>query len=176
MTFERSALLPVQNNGDVIPGPTQVSADFSTTVHDFSDWTFELEQLNHPFTIPELVGFKFSAANIILDHSETSSPPGSGQNALWQGLYIGDIELRLPDLFEKNGSPLIIAGENVRLDKNGFSAHIGPEQILLKLNQGKIGSWPVSLEEFELAIEESVLSGVSVGGKLKLPIASNELT
>ncbi|UII23988.1 hypothetical protein [Fulvivirga ligni] len=177
MVFDRDLVLPVNNSGSVISGSETVEASFEIAVTDVNNWTFDLTALNHPFTIPELVGMKFTASDITIDQSDTQTPNGMGQPASWRGIFIGEINMQFPDgVFKKNGTPLSISVQNFSLGNNGFSGEVDAGEVLMSMSEGKVGSWPLSLDEFSLQISNSSIAGSNISGSLKLPIASNELS
>lgn len=173
--FERSILLPVDNSGDVVGGNTKVTADFSTTLDDISDWTVSIDELSHSFTVPQLVGFRMTASQITLDQSDATTPQGIGQPASWKGLKIGSLDVVLYGVFKKNNNPITFSVENFAIGNHGLSGNIDPGETLLLITEGKIGSWPISVTQFSIELANSSITGSSIGGKLKLPIAANEL-
>jgi TANFOR domain-containing protein len=175
VVFERNIVLPVDNSGDVVGGNTRVTADFSTTLDDFSDWTVSINQLSHSFTVPQLVGFRMTASQMTFDQSDSSTPQGIGQPASWKGLKIGSLNVVLTGIFKKNNNPLTFSVENFAVGNQGMSGTIDPGETLLLITEGKIGSWPISVTDFSIQLTNSSITGSSIGGKLKLPIAANEL-
>src|SRR5690606_39524518 len=109
------------------------------------DWSSDvcssdlIGSLSHAFTIPELIGFKFEATNLTLDHSFSSNPAGAnnafpqnypGGNA-WTGIYIGGVNVALPASLKSGNSTISFNASHVLLDKNGFTGDINPPAGIL---------------------------------------------
>ncbi|MEO1484988.1 MAG: hypothetical protein AAFU57_04525 [Bacteroidota bacterium] len=171
--FGRELLLPLNGEGNVIEG--NVRADYETEVVELQDWTLEIESLNHPFTVPGLVGFSIDAQNLILDQSTTNTPQQADEPASWTGIYLGNLAITFPDFFQKNGNPVVKNIENFTLDKNGVSGTIGPFENLIASNENDVSGWPISVNNFSITLENNNLDGVSVTGGLQLPIAETDL-
>ena len=180
--FDRDLILPVNASGAVVAGPTRVTASFNTTVTNYNDWTFNLGSLSHAFTIPQLVGFKFQASNLKIDHSSVSNPAGMtgafppgypGANNSWMGIYIGTLSVTLPASLKNNGSVINFNVNDLLLDKNGFSGDVDPQFSIV--TNGKLGGWNFNITSFELEIENSSLSGAGMQGDLELPISTDNL-
>lgn len=173
--FDRSAILPVNDDGEVVGNNTNVSADFATTVSDPDAWTLSVNALSHSFTVPSLVGFRMTASQITLDQSDQTTPAGAGHPASWQGVHIGSLQIVLNGIFQKNDNPLTFSVDNFSIGSQGLSGDIDPAGTVLQLNEGKIGSWPISVNNFSIELTNSSITGSNIEGKLKLPIAANEL-
>lgn len=183
LQFDRSLIVPVGNDGTVIGGATKVSAAFHTTVNDLHNWTYSFGALSHAFTIPQLIGFKFAASNIIFDHSLSSTPPAmnnvfppgyAGTGGSWTGLFIQDLSVTLPSALKNGNSLIAFSVNNVMLDKNGFSGDIDPQVNVLP--SGTIGGWNFSITDMMLEIEASSLMGSGMEGTLELPISNDNLS
>lgn len=173
--FSRSVLLPVENDGTVIPGNVKVAAAFNTDVNSVTDWSLAIDDLSHSFTVPSLVGFRMTASSITIDQSDASTPNGISKPASWRGIYIGSLQVVLNGIFKKNNNPLTFSVSNFALGNEGISGNIDPPGTILELDEGKIGSWPISVNDFSIHLTNSSITGSSIEGKLKLPIAANEL-
>lgn len=182
LRFDRDLVLPVNASGEVVGGDTRLSASFSTTITNYNNWTASINSLSHAFTIPELVGFKFEASNITLDHSSSSNPAGAnnafpanypGQGNAWTGIYIGSLTVTLPSSLKDNNAPISFGASHVLLDKNGFTGNINPPAAILA--NGQLGGWNFSINDFSLNILSSTLVGAGMGGTLQIPISIDEL-
>lgn len=175
IAFDRGAILPVNNDGEVIGNNTKVSAEFSVTVSDPDAWTLSVDQLSHSFTVPALVGFRMTASQITIDQSDQNTPAGAGHPAAWKGVYIGALQVVLNGVFQKNNNPLTFSVDNFSIGNQGLSGDVDPAGTILQLNEGRIGSWPISVNDFSIELTNSSITGSNIAGKLKLPIAANEL-
>ncbi len=180
LTFERDVLLPVNNEGNVLGG--EVSANFNTSVSDFNNWIIDTGDLSSAFTIPQLVGFKFEASNMVFDHSSSQNTPGMsnafplgylGANNSWTGLFIRNLEVTLPQSLKNGNAAISFSVADVLLDQNGFSGDIEPQTAILPV--GKLGGWNFSIDHFSLNIEHSSLNSANMDGGIQLPITQNQL-
>jgi|GEM_PF-6041805 len=173
LIFNRNSALPLDENGNVVDG--NVSANYSTDINNFYDWTIEIPKLSHPFTIPGLVGFQLNSNNLVIDQSSSGTPPNTGKNELWQGIYVENINVRLPEFFNIDDEAIEKEIENFILDKDGVTGIIGPFNNLITLEEGSVGGWPLSVDQFSIDIENSNLNGVTISGGLQLPISETNL-
>lgn len=179
VTFSRDILLPDSSG---TPGAGQVKASFSTKA---SDWNDILVNISLPaFQVTGLSDFSFKVGRAIFDFSDvrnddnTQFPakyseqyllPGSPQ--LWRGVYISDMVVTLPKLFNRGDSTkrLTLEGKNMLIDDQGFTGIVSGEN-LITLDEGKAGSWPISIDKFTLDIMAGKLQGAGFGGNIKLPV------
>src|SRR5690606_28871280 len=97
------------------------------------------------------------------------------KSATWKGLYIGSVQVVLNGIFQKNNNPLALSVSNFSIGNQGLSGDIDPPGNILQLDEGKIGTWPIAVDNFDISINNSSIDGSTIEGRLKLPIAANEL-
>ncbi|MEN1784428.1 MAG: hypothetical protein AAGF77_04735 [Bacteroidota bacterium] len=175
ITFSRQLLLPLQGNGNLIPGDTQVTADYETDIDNFNNWYLEIAALSHPFTIPGLVGFKMDASNVVIDQSTTQTANQINKPNSWTGLYLGNMEITLPDFFQKEGNDVVLEADNFSIGNDGVSGSLGPIPNLIPIEKGSVSGWPISVETFAFELEDNNVDTWQVGGNLILPIANTEM-
>ena len=118
-----------------------------------------------------------------------------GEINIWQGLYIQDARIRMPLQFRKKTADELSAdstlaakdttetfqftdsvstgrltffAQNLLIDELGFTAKLGADR-LMTLDEGDLGGWAFSVENFLLDIQASQLVAGSFGGQIKVP-------
>jgi len=159
----------------------RVTSDFLVSVSDFQDILLELSF--EPFKITGFDEAYFHFTKLTLDFSDTENAPGfklpsnypegfSGEmENLWRGFYIQKAEIFLSNKFENSTS---IYAENLILDNNGLSGVIGATNIL-SLDKGKLGSWEMSIDNFNLEFITGDVKALTLEGRLIVQGSTDEL-
>lgn len=186
--FDSTVFVPENPDGTLRHGSLRTS--FSTTV---SDWNNILVGLSlDPFQIKGLNGIGFSITNAVFDLSDFRNPANitfaenyqtdyfiDGDPNIWQGLYIQDAQIRLPQQFKKKTASQLQAdsatkgrltfyAQNMFIDELGFTAKIGVSP-LMALDEGDLGGWAFSVENFAIDIRSSQLVAGSFSGQINVP-------
>ncbi len=178
--FGRHYALPVNQNAAVQNGNVSV-AIVQVLNQNLKDWYIENPQFKPSkyFTLPAMQGFRLEASNVIYDQHSNYTPPGmtfhpnhpssGGSSKLWKGLFIGDLSIRFPEGFMKDGQPLQVNVEDLLMDKTGMWGQISVNN-LIQIENGDLGGWAFSIDAFNLDIQESTLASGGFGGNIELPI------
>lgn len=179
VVFSRNLLVPDSLG---MPGAGQVKASFETTA---SDWNDILVDISLPaFQVNGLQDFSFKVNHAVFDFSDLRNdadtkfpdnyaaqylPPGSP--GVWRGVSVSKVDVTLPKLFSVGDSTkrVTIAGDNVLIDNQGFSGLISATN-LLTIEQGRAGTWPMSIDRFKLDMVANKVVGAGFGGTMKLPV------
>lgn len=182
MIFGRHYALPVNENAVVQNGNLSV-AFVQVLNQNLKDWYIENPQFKPGkyFTLPALQGFRLEAGNMIYDQHSNYTPPGmtfhpnhpgsGGNSKLWKGLFIGDLSIRFPEGFMKDGQPLQVNANNLLMDKTGMWGQVSVNN-LIQIQNGDLGGWAFSIDAFNLDIQESTLASGGFSGKIELPIST----
>lgn len=186
--FSRDWLLPV--NGDTLPaspggGPAQprrVRGDFAFNAQS---WDFVVSLSNFErFSVKGVDDVHWEVGGITLDFSELENSPdvvlppdyvspfveGSTVSSLWRGVYIENVQVKLPDKFSAEGAPpIVVDAERIIIDEQGFTGKIGVYNIL-PLNQGNADGWAFSVDTFKIDIMAMQLREGSMAGLLNVPL------
>ena len=181
LAFGKDYLIPVNNNGGEVNG--NVKFGIQTQLNDnFNEYMVESPSVlpTGHFTLPALQGFVLTANQLVYDkHSNLESPnmqlhpqhPAAGGNSkLWKGLYIKELSVKFPEGFKKDNNDLSINVTDMLLDKTGFWGEVSVNN-LININNGDLGGWAFSIDNFNLDIQESTLAGGGFSGDIELPIA-----
>lgn len=165
-----------------------VSALFSVVVSDLQNLLvdFSLE----PFKIKGFEEAYFGFENVVLDFSDGMNAPGfslptnypggySGEMAnLWRGFYVKDARVYLSKKFsEKSGQPTSFYAQDLILDQYGLTGTLGANNIL-SIEKGKLGTWPMSISDFNMEFFTGDLKALGLKGELivqgsQTPLAYN---
>lgn len=184
LAFSRDLLLPDSSG---TPGSGQVHAKINTTA---SDWNDILVDISLPaFQVKGLSDFSFRVDKAIFDFSDlrndaqASFPakyseqyllPGNPQ--LWRGVYISSLAVTLPKLFSTGDTTkrVSLQAKNLLIDNQGFTGIISGTNIIT-IDKGAAGSWPISIDKFNLDLLANKLVGAGFGGNIKLPVDDKTL-
>lgn len=175
----RNKLLPHDGNKVIEGANNKVKAAFDIDVTANNDWLVQTTMQPAHFVLPEAKDVILSAQNAILDQSDMKNAisfklhPDHAKNASekdWKGLYVKSVSAQFPSEFEKGGNPITIEINDLVIDKTGVWFKAGA-QNLLSLNDGSLGGWKFSIDEFTLDVRASAVEGGSMSGDLQLPIA-----
>lgn len=177
VVLDRKAALPVDASGNVIQDPNvKVKAAFTVQTADAHDWMIDGLAFSHKFAVPDAPDFVITAGTAVFDFSaqannadfEAAFPAQKGKKD-WIGLYISELSLRMPKGFKKDGGAAIDLGvQHFCIDKMGVSGTFSAEgQPLAK---GSVAGWGFELDEIDLVVKSSALSGGGFGGVIQLPL------
>jgi hypothetical protein len=116
-----------------------------------------------------------------------------GSPNMWQGLYIQDAQIRLPRQFKKradaetqsdvspseSGDTIFVSdsvstgrltfyAQNLFIDGRGFTGTVGSSG-LMTLDEGDLGGWAYSLDNFAIEIQSNHLVSAGFSGKISVP-------
>jgi hypothetical protein len=157
-------------------------ASFSASVDDYQDWTASVSLNQDSWKIPGITDFELNllGGNLVYDHSAISGPPGfdlpdshplSGNENLWQGIYIPGLEFVFP-----SGIDATVEIEDIILDGQGLWMDVNANGNLLGINEGEVGGWAMSINHLGLDIRASSVESASFGGEIRLPISETLLS
>lgn len=177
VVLDRKAALPIDDNFNVIQDANvKVKAGFTVQTADPHDWMIEGLEFNHKFAIPDAPDFVISAGVAVFDFSsmannaafESAFPAQKGKKD-WIGLYVSELSLRMPKGFKKNGGGSIdLNVQDFCLDKLGVSGTFSVQGD--PLAKGSVAGWGFELDQIDLQIKSSALSGGGFGGMIQLPL------
>ncbi|MEM9929487.1 MAG: hypothetical protein AAF840_06695, partial [Bacteroidota bacterium] len=156
-----------------------LTASFSAQVEDYQDWTATATLNQDTWHVPGLEDFSLALlpGTIVYDHSSVNGPPGfdlpnshplSGNEDLWQGVYLPGLSFSFPEGIEAE-----VELEDIILDQQGAWLDVEINGNILPFSDGAdIGNWPLSLTQLTLDIRGSSVEGASFGGQLRLPISN----
>ncbi|TNE78639.1 MAG: hypothetical protein EP332_13590 [Bacteroidetes bacterium] len=169
-------LVAPMNRG--LPSPGKVTAVGFASVASMQNWMLELD-LNRSFEATLLPGFQFSARHLTLDFSHVMNPStiqfpagyAGTRGADWQGIYIGEFSMRLPDALSggDTANGLQFTAQNMLMDPSGLTVSVGADN-LLNLDSGALAGWKFSIERFSFEVVSNALSGSRLVGELGAPL------
>jgi hypothetical protein len=177
--FSRDMIVPEDSEGNILPAPQRVQTKFLTQIQNWNDILLNINV--PPFQVKGLKDVSFSIQNASLDWSDLMNPPGaefptdyvspffqSGQNSLWQGIYIQRVDVRLPKSFSRKGSNerVAIGVENMLLDGQGFTGKVFAENIL---SSGDMNGWEFTIDKVSLDLIVNQVRGFEVDGQITVP-------
>jgi hypothetical protein len=185
--FPRSLLTPLNANNERVKDATKlVTASFQTTVRDWNDILVSIAL--PPFEITSLKDFGFHIGKAVFDGSDIRNsndivyPSGyaakymsAGNETLWRGVYISDLEVILPRQFSKGKNMtqrVSFGARNLIIDNNGITGTLFGQNIL---PAGSASGWRFSVDKFNLDLEANHLTGAGFNGTIQLPVSSTPL-
>jgi hypothetical protein len=182
IVFPETLIRKVDSNGNPISGTNgRVSGSFHTIVRDWEDI---LVSISLPrFEIVGINGFIFEIRQAIFDFSALRNDPAikfpqkytalfSEYPDSWQGVYIGKLNVALPEQFARRDQTgrISFSAENMLIDNNGISGLFSAENVL-SITQGSASGWRFSVNRFSLELETNQLVKASFAGQIGLPVA-----
>jgi hypothetical protein len=184
--FDSTLFVPENPDGSVTN--TQLRTSFQTTIRDWNNMLVAISV--DPFQIKHLDGIGFTIRNAVLDMSDFHNPLGfilpdshreqysiGDNDKLWRGIYLEDLEVRLPRHFRKkseSGSPvspqerIVFNARQILIDDLGFTGKLMATN-LLPLSEGDMSGWGFSLERINIEIEASRLVAGGFSGQILVP-------
>jgi hypothetical protein len=183
--FSRDLLIP-DSAGIAMPG--QVKTAFATTATDWNDILIDVSMPS--FRLKAVPDFIFKVNEAVFDLSDLRNDPQTvfpkkyadqyllpGNNELWRGVYVKNLDVTLPKLFSISGDStarVAVKGKNVLIDNMGFTGLVTAEN-LVTIDKGVAGLWPISINRFTLDMVANKLEGAGFGGNIKLPVDEKTL-
>jgi len=178
----RNYLIPLDSTTlAVMPEPKRVTGNFLIQIAHWNDFYSSITI--DPFAVKGYEDYKWQFNTIVLDFSDELSPTGfppsgyetpfasaAGFDKRWQGIYIQEISLTLPDMFKKNNQNTSVGVERVLFDERGFSGTAFVSVPLIDLDEGNAGGWGFSVDNFQLTFIANQLFSGGFGGKINVPI------
>ncbi|MCH5597983.1 hypothetical protein [Niabella ginsengisoli] len=183
--FPKNLLVPVNddNIADTV-SDNRVRGSFKTVVTDWSDIIAEFSM--QPFAIRGLEKFPIVVKDAIFDFSDVKNSSQvrfptayenlvPGNEALWKGVYVSQLEISLPKEFQKEGNnrPITFSAENMLIDNMGISGNFEATNIL---DRGSASGWAFSVDRFSLNIRTNRLIAAGFEGYIALPISKQSET
>ncbi|MGC1241530.1 MAG: hypothetical protein WA874_08070, partial [Chryseosolibacter sp.] len=181
LEFSTDLLLPEDENGDVRHERLKVA--FTTYTQSLHDMIVGISL--PPFQVNGLKGFGFHVTKAYLDWSDLSNPPEivfpegyssalleAGLDDLWQGIYMENLEVRLPPAFAKRNSTgrVAVGAQTILLDDRGITGKMYVENVI---REGDMNGWTYTLEKLSVEIIANQVSGFGIEGKLSIPLVKN---
>lgn len=162
-------------------GGEAFSARVTAGVEDYNNWMGAVTTGSTAADPPPVnLTINYETIEWTYDHSALQNPSGmtlppthqdhGPQANLWQGLYLAEFEVVFPAGFD-----VTIAAENLILDQSGVWTNIDLQGNLVDINDGEIGGWALGIDGLQLDIRESSFHTALFDGRLRLPVADNEV-
>ncbi|HTR30094.1 MAG TPA: fibronectin type III domain-containing protein, partial [Puia sp.] len=162
--------------------PASIHARFNFA--DWNDWV-ATATLNNDFELAGLPGFPIHSDGLYFDHSTKQNPAGiafpggyvGSEDAGFEGLYIPSLSMSLPATFQNfsGAKPGAINFSGFILDNSGVTTQISATNVM-DISTGNLGGWAFSIDKIGIAVvQNNFQSGMSMTGKIRLPISSDGL-
>ncbi|MEO1051556.1 MAG: hypothetical protein AAFX87_13075 [Bacteroidota bacterium] len=179
--FDEEMLVPEGPNGEPVQGK-QVEATFETNVQSWDDLIAQVEIT--PFQVPKLKGFSFSVDDATIDFSDIVNPQNmqfpkdyqsgfEGNMMLWQGFFLREITIKLPQELATNKGRKEITAQNMIIDKMGFSGAVGVKNLFGR-EEGTLNGWPFSIDSLGVVMVKSQLKGGAFKGQMNVPLFDDD--
>ena len=137
-----------------------------------------------PFAVTQFTDVKWQLTDMILDFSSTETPqfeplPGytspfwdetsNKMMPAWKGFYMDTLSATFPNSFSNSGNNITASANKVLIDGCGFTGGVSVDN-LININDGDLGGWPFSIDEFELLIIKNQFGGAGFGGEVNVPV------
>lgn len=181
LQFSSDLFVPEDASGNITNERVKVS--FTTYTQTLNDILVQVSL--PPFQVTSLPGFGFHVRKAFLDWSDLSNPPDiefpidytssfikAGLTNLWQGFYLEEAEIRMPTAFAKRGSTgrVSLGMQKMILDEQGITGSLYVENVF---PDGDMNGWKYSVDELGLDLVANTLTGLSLSGKLTIPVVRN---
>ncbi len=162
-------------------GDSTVKADFEIHVSDLHDVMAAVNIT--PFRVEGLDDFEFTINEAYVDLSDYNNPPQfsfpqgyPNQDEdinLWRGFFLKGFSVKLPNkLAKKSGQSSTIYGQNMLIDDAGISGKFGATNVF-STSDGAIASWSFSVDDINVTLVASNLTGGGMSGKIGVPALDN---
>ncbi|MCO5259724.1 MAG: hypothetical protein M9916_06235 [Crocinitomicaceae bacterium] len=183
LTFPRTWLKPLDENGNVIEGETKSMLIYNvgSLIYD-SQQGFDFIGTNSFTLTPSQIGdtgLTIAVSGVKLDLSRTSNIPeaiADGRPDDFIGVYITDGTVGFPTFWNQNDGDSTgqLKVRNLLVGTGGISGTIGLEAKnagdpapLIKANFG--GGFSVSLDAFDITFQQNAIIGSNIHGTMKIP-------
>lgn len=182
VVFDRSLIVPEDINSGLVIGGNVESVFQLKDVTSWNDMLIEISM--QPFQMPNMEGFGFQVTNAIIDVSDASNSsnmsfPKDYMSAedgnLWQGAYIGNVNVRFPKHFKNRttGNRIEVGVNSLIVDRFGVSGEVYGNN-LLELKNGDLNGWDYSLENASIVLVKNKVKAGSLGGRIRVSVTSEE--
>ena len=192
--FCRKYFIPLSPVGVELADPFKVEATFKAQALSFSDVVIDNLSIT-PFVLANHKDFQFTIKNVVLDFSDTQTPStvkfpnnyitafsqtvNNGQaltpTPQWKGFYVGLAEIKLPAKWSGEGKPAKIAyAQDFIIDDAGISGICGVKNLLPKSDNGTMGGWKFTIDNFNLTVFHNKPIGAGMEGLIHLPILKDD--
>lgn len=180
LEFSSDVLFAETDDGE--PTGERLKIQFSTYAQDLHDIISYVTV--PPFQVAGLPGFGFRATQAYLDWSDFSNPEAmrfpdgytspllkAGLPDLWQGVYLQQLEIRLPRAFEKQGTAerVSIGVEQMIIDDQGVT---GKALVSHVISNGSMNTWTYTVDELSLELVTNQVTALGLKGSLSIPMLS----
>ncbi|MCB9037138.1 MAG: hypothetical protein H6557_11005 [Lewinellaceae bacterium] len=132
-----------------------------------------------PVAVAGLPGFRFQAGAGAVDCSPSDLLPQADQlpaapeefkTEAWQGVYFRNPRASLPPEYDISGAgqAMALSGEALYIDGSGLTGRFSGDH-LATLQEGRLGSWPCSIDQLQLDIRNSRIFDSRIQGMIKVP-------
>ena len=181
LQFSTDLVLPENERGEAMNERFRVwFTNYTQSLHDIL-----IQVTLPPFQVKGLQGFGFHVTEAYLDWSDLGNPPAlsfpsgyqsplleAGLENLWQGIYLKEVEVRLPRAFTRKATERISVGASgMIIDDLGLTGELHVENIF---SDGDMNGWRYSLDKLGLSLIANQVSGFSLEGKLSIPVVKSK--
>jgi hypothetical protein len=182
--FSRDLIVPETDLGDIKPNPERVRSKFQFVAQDWNDVLVGVSL--PPFQVNGLKGFGFSVRSAYLDWSDLANPTGmvfptgytssyiaAGQDKLWRGFYMRELDVRLPSSFstKENQGRMAFGVQDMILDDQGFTGIIHGDNLI---SAGDMNGWSYTLDRLGIQLITNQIKGFELLGRLTVPVIKSE--
>jgi hypothetical protein len=177
LQFSPDILSRADNGGPVV-------LDLKDKVSDKASYFGEAGKMPE-FEIKGLEGFTFSAGKSFVDLSESNTVESASKytsaeagivSQAWKGVVIQDASVALPKAYQiQAGKSLVLDKGEILINEDQIPYGSFVKENLVSLDKGKVERWKYSVDKYSLAFQKGQVTGPSISGKLKLPVADNLL-
>ena len=179
--INRNVAMPVEN-GKYLKNQ-RVKAIGHGVFGSLNNWMLSLE-FDKDYEFSFLPGFTMRNRIVALDFSDVANPQGmvfpteyvGDKGNTWQGLYIKDLGVRLPNIFNEKDTiaGLGFTARDIIFDKTGITGTIAIDN-LLSLEQGTLAGWKYSIDRFAGTVVQGTSSSLSMNGRVGVPVFEGNL-
>ncbi len=186
LEFSKDHILKENPDGSI--SSDRVKTSLTLQMKDFSDF---LTNITLPtFQVRGIKDLSFTASQVYLDFSDYANPPNlpldikydsifrvDSTAKLWQGVYLGQVSIKLPRFLkkDKSGDRIEIGASSMVIDEQGFTGSVFAGG-LVGLNNGNLGKWAFSLDQLGVVLQKSEMQQGYFKGKIKVPIGKDKDT
>lgn len=181
LEFSTDLLVPENADGD--PSTERLKAAFSIYTQSLNDMVAQISL--PPFQVKGLSGFGFHVKQAYLDWSDLSNPSEilfpagytspvirAGLPDLWQGIYLQEVEVKLPKAFARRGADRVAAGvHQMIIDDQGVTGSVYVQNVI---SDGDMNGWTYTLDRLSLELVTNQLAGLALEGLLSIPVVKGK--
>ncbi|MEO0732682.1 MAG: fibronectin type III domain-containing protein, partial [Bacteroidota bacterium] len=182
--FCREIVVPVDPATGKAATEGFVSATFTGRAPSWGEFAGQLSV--SPFELPQLPGWSFTVEEALLDMADAATPAevtfpsgyahpdvsGGREGAAspaWKGFYLQLAQVSIPEEFTGGKNQNVTLGaRQLIIDDTGFSGGIFGRDVL-SLEQGRAGSWALSLAEVAISVQSNQFSAANLEGLIEVP-------